>query len=338
MAGWRSAPWIPSPVIGLGQGFASWVGPHTPMIGRIVAANMRAAGVYSDAALRAYFDQVALHLANALRIFRLKGRPGAVDRLARDQINLDESIRSIKDLVMQGRGVLLAPAHTVNFVLTLARVNQEVPVRVFLRWSRDAGKLRLKREWCAAAGLGVILEPASSLSATSRAAICVEALRGGAVLAIAPDIAQKVGRGASVEVFGRRAWMPNGAAGIAQLAESPMIPLFGRLEDDRQLLYAAPPITVPRLRREAGGRKAALQQAMQNWATAFEAFVRHCPATWFLWGDNRWTRVFRNDPKYTGPCEAPATNKSQSPPLDPLIPQSLNPSLAQPGGALDTTR
>jgi len=299
---------------------------------------MRAAGVYSDDAFRAYFEQVAQHLANAVRIFRLRGRAGAVDHMALDQIDLDETMQHLKDAASSGRGVLLAPAHTVNFVLTLTRVNQEIPVCVFLRWSRDARKLRLKQEWCEAAGLKVVMEPASSLSATNRAAVCVDALRGGAVLAIAPDVAQKAGRGAAVDVFGRRAYLPTGAAGIAQLAESPIVPLFGRLEGGRQVLYAEPPITVERLRREAGGRKAALQQAIQKWATLFEGFVRRCPAAWFLWGDNRWTRVFQGDPKYAALApkikeleikESRMLGPSSSESLIPSIPQSLSPSVPQ---------
>jgi lauroyl/myristoyl acyltransferase len=283
------------------------IGPRLPVLARMVADNMRAAGFYDDRSFRAYFHQVAVHLANAARIFHLKRGAGAVDRLARRQVDVDDTLQVIHEARRAG-GVLLAPPHTVNFLLTIARINQEVPVHVFLRWSKDQRKLVLKREWCEAAGLQVVMEPASSVSASNRAALCVDLLRSGAVLAITPDIAQKSDEGAPVQVFGRTAYLPTGAAAVAQLADAPIVPLFLRLEGDRQIVYAHPPIRVHSLPRTAGGRKSALQQAMQQWASHFEAFVRACPEAWFLWGDSRWSRVFKLDPEYASPLASPGTD------------------------------
>ena len=257
---------------------------------------MRSAGLYSPEAFEEYFRQVARHLCNGVRIFH---DPASTSALARQQIDLDPTISCLTAARASGRGVLLAPAHTVNFVLTLARLNQEIPICIFLRWSSDAEKLRMKREWCDACGLRVVMEPARSLSATTRAAICVDELRAGSILAITPDVAQKASEGAAVKIFDRTAYLPTGAAAIAQLAECPIVPLFGRLERSVQELYCQPAFQVDRVSREEGGRKAALQNAMQTWATHFESFVKRCPPAWFFWGDRSWTRVFRGDPKYT---------------------------------------
>lgn len=294
------APWAPLPLVAVTEFMIGRLGGRTPVLSSIVRGNLRAAGLYSPEVFEEYFQQVAQHLCNGVRIFH---DPGATATLAKQQIELDASISYLTAAREAGRGVLLAPAHTVNFVLTLARLNQEVPICIFLRWSSDSGKLRMKRDWCEACGLRVVMEPARSMSATTRAAICVDELRTGSILAITPDVAQKAADGAGVRVFDRTAYLPTGAAAIAQLAESPIVPLFGRLEESAQTLYCQPAYQVERVSREEGGRKAALQNAMQTWASQFEAFVKKSPAAWFFWGDRSWTRVFRGDPKY---CNAEA--------------------------------
>lgn len=259
---------------------------------------MRSAGVHSDAAVRAYFEQAALHFANGLRVFRWMRRPERVAELARKQIELDSSINALREIHATGKGAMIAPAHTSNYVLTLARLAQIVPVCIYLRWSADRRKIEMKKEWCHASGLHVVLEPPSASNPMSRAAACVEVLKSGGILAMTPDIAQKDDEGVDVRLFGRRIRLPTGAASIAMLAESPLIPLFGRLEGRVQRLYLESPIQVEHLSRAEGGRKVAVQRAMQQWTDGFERFLRNCPPAWFLWADSRWTRVFRGDPRY----------------------------------------
>jgi lauroyl/myristoyl acyltransferase len=265
----------------------------------MVRANMQSAGVYSPRVVDEYYFQVARHLANAIRVFKNRRHPKTLQQLARDQVGLDASLDVLRFMKSQGRGALLAPAHAVNFLLTAARVNQEIPIRVFLRWSADQRRLRLKQHWCEACGLAVLLEPGGTVSATSRAEMCVDAIKGGEILLITPDVAQRRDEGVGVDLLGRTAYLPTGAAAIAMLAEAPMVPLFSRLEGTRQIMYATEPITVPMLSRNEGGRPAALKGAMQQWANGFEAYLRASPAAWFLWGDSRWTRVFRGDPEYS---------------------------------------
>jgi predicted LPLAT superfamily acyltransferase len=309
------APVLPSGLVDGVEWLLRTAGPRLPVLGGMVAGNMRAAGVYSDAAFRAYFEQVALHLCNAARIFRLRRCPGAVARLAGGQIDLDPSIDHLRGACAGGRGVVLAPAHTTNYVLTLARLNQAVPLCIFLRWSSDTRRQAMKRDWCEACGIEVVMEPASEANPTARAAACVEILRSGRVLAITPDIAQKEADGVAVDVLGRRAHLPSGMAAIALLAEAPIVPLFGRLDGKRQALYCCPPLRAEMLPRAEGGRRAAIQRATQAWAVHFEDFLRAAPAAWFLWGDSRWTKVFRLDPRYARPHdEAPRPGLAASVP------------------------
>ena len=293
-----AAPLLPVGLIDFAQWWMTRAGPTWPVLSGMVAANMRAAGLYDRLRFRAYFEQVALHLSNALRIFRLARRPEAIADLARSQVEVDVSVARIHEASKLGRGVVLAPAHVCNYVFTLARLNQETPIRVYLRWSEDERKIEMKRTWCDVTGLQVILEPASAADPTSRAAACVEALREGATLVMTPDIAQKHDKGVPVRLLGREVYLPTGPASIALLAEAPLVPVFGRLVRGRHVICAEEPILIPPLSRAEGGRQEAVRRAMQAWTDRFESFLRACPEAWFLWADSRWTRVFRGDRRY----------------------------------------
>lgn len=279
-----------------------------PIVARMAADNMRRAGVYSRQAHAAYFSQIALHITNALRLFSSADQPMCVETLVRSQIDLDSSVARLKELMAEGRGVLLAPAHTSNYVLTLARLAHDVPVTIYLRWSKDRRKVELKYKWCKAAGLQVVLEPENAANPTSRAAACVEVLRSGALLAMTPDIAQKRDEGVPIQFLSHSAYLPTGPASIAMLAEAPFVPLFGRIRGKIQTLYITEPIRMEMLPRNEGGRQEAVRRAMQNWSDGFGAFLKNCPEAWFMWADNRWTRVFRGDPEYAG--DVPIDNRS----------------------------
>lgn len=275
-----------------------------PVLSRVVEQNMRAAGVYNRSVFRAHFDQVARHLLNGLRIRRLHRYDGAVAMLARREVELDPSVALIQEMTENGRGALLTPAHCCNYLVSLARLRQNIPVHIYLRWSRDQWKVDMKRQWCEAAGLDVIIEPPSAVNPAARAAVCVDALREGKILAITPDIAQKASEGTPVRWLNRQAYLPTGPASLAMLAEVPMIPLFARYRSETQVLYFEEPIMVDFLTRNEGGRPEAIRRAMQKWSDGFSNFIRNTPEAWFLWGDSRWTRVLRGDPKYAGETDA----------------------------------
>lgn len=299
---------LPQPAIGLFEWTLRHLSRHLPILSRMVADNMRSAGVYTPHSHRTYFSQIALHMANALRLFGGDGHPAFIRRLVQSQISLDGSVSKLKELMSEGRGVMLAPAHTSNYVLTLARLAEEVPVTIYLRWSKDRRKVELKHHWCRAAGLQVVLEPENAANPTSRAAACVEVLRSGALLAMTPDIAQKRGEGVPIGFLGHSAYLPSGPASIAMLAEVPFVPLFGRISEGIQTLYVTDPIRVVMRSRAEGGRQEAIRLAMQHWANGFAEFLRICPEAWFMWADSRWTRVFRGDPEYSGEPVLQQTN------------------------------
>ncbi|RIK70040.1 MAG: hypothetical protein DCC66_06630 [Planctomycetota bacterium] len=293
------APILPVGFIRCAGRVIARAGPHVPKLGRLVRGNLIAAGIDRPDAVAAYFDQVGLHLACSAMVFKHQRRPERIMELAARHIVLDPSTAIIGEALAAGRGVIVAAAHTCNFLLTLARLNQQTPISVYLRWTADARRLRLKRIWCDAARLPLIIEQPMATDPTSRAAACVEALQRGAALVMTPDIAQKSDKGVPVELFDRRMYLPSGPASIAMLAEAPLIPLFGRIVNGRQVLYAETPIEVRARSRVEGGRKAGLAAAMRQWAAGFERFLRASPDAWFLWGDSRWTRVFQfTDERY----------------------------------------
>ncbi len=286
------------------DGIERWLaraGPRAPVLARQVAANMRAAGVYSESGFRAYFQQTAQHLSNGLRVFRARSAREVVTELVDAEIRLDDSISHLHDALATGRGAVIAAPHVCNYLLTLERLSRDVPLRIYLRWSADARKRELKRTWCRAAGLNVILEPASATDPSSRAAAIVDVLREGCAVVITPDIAQASDRGVPVRLFDRQVFLPTGPASLAGLAGAPLVPVFGRVEGRVHTITCREPIEIESLPRADGGRPAALRRAMQQWADPFQRFLTDTPQAWFLWGDSRWTRVFRGDPRYTAP-------------------------------------
>lgn len=320
-ATWKMAPIAPRVAIDAVERILGRIGPTLPVIARIVKTNMQTAGVYDRTVFNEYFRQVALHLANATRIFRNRRQSGAVDQIAQREIIPDDTIEYARQAANQGRGAIIVPAHACNFLISLARLGQDLPICIFLRWSKDRHRLEMKRQWCQTAGLDVIVEPENATDPTSRAAACIDAVRAGKLLVITPDIAQRDTEGVPVQWLGRKVYLPAGPAALAMLAEVPMIPLFAKLSaassdtahrDTRSRPARAAtgrpihvptfgkPIIVDRLSREEGGRKEAIRRAMQTWADGFDRFIRECPPAWLLWGDSRWTRVFRGDPRYAG--------------------------------------
>jgi len=310
-----AAPILPESAISSLASVVGGCGPILPILGRMVERNMRSAGVWREGAVEAYFREIGGHLASAARIFKHHEQPDEVRKLARARVRIDETVQMLRKALERGRGAVVAPAHVCNYLLTLARLNMEVPITVYLRWSDDARRLEMKRTWCEAAGLPVILEPASAADPASRAAACVEALRGGAALVMTPDIAQKRGKGVPARLLDREIYLPSGPASIAMLAEAPVVPVFGRLEHDGHVITASEPIFVEPLSRIEGGRKAALARAARKWAEGFEGFLRATPEAWFLWADSRWTRVFSGDAEYCGRIDAttPRTGDTVAP-------------------------
>lgn len=267
---------------------------------------MRAVGLYSAKVHQDYFVRVAEHLAAAMHIFRYVPPAGErtaamaapLARMVREQIQLDESVQILQRAVAAGNGAIVVGCHITNFLLVLARLNEEIPLTVYLRHSRDPRRLAAKERWCRATGLQFIAEPASSTDPTRRAAAMAEALQSGRVLVITPDLPQKDASGVPVRFIDRRIWLPNGPAALSLLTGAPLVAAVARPAGSATCLVLEGPIGAEVTNKGRGWRQDAIAERMQWFADRFANYLRAYPSLWFLWGDNRWTRVFRGDARY----------------------------------------
>ncbi len=281
------------------------LGPRVPVLARMVADNMRAAGVYSAAAHRAYFAQVAGHFAGALHALRcapraIEGGSDELIALAAERIELDESVQRLRAALNGGRGVILVGPHICNYLLNLARLNQAVPLTVYLRHAKDRRREAAKQRWYRASGVAWISEPADAGGPLGRLGHMAAALRAGQVLFVTPDLPQKRDDGVTVRLFGREIYLPAGPALLAERTGAPFFMLTASPAGGRQRLHVQGPFDANEDSRGAPARRMAVERRMQWFAEHFERLVRATPELWYLWGDKRWTRVFRGDTRYVG--------------------------------------
>lgn len=285
---------------------AAW-GPRLPVIGRQVAENMRAVGVYSVETHQAYFAQLGTHFAGALHAWRYAdaSRGGALcpalAELVAERVELDESVNRLREAATDGRGAILVGPHIANYLLNLARLNQEVQLTIYLRYSKDARRRVAKERWYRASGVRWISEPADAGGAMGRLGRMAAALQAGETLFITPDLPQKRDDGTPVRFFEREIYLPAGPALLALRTRAPVFMLTAEVRGARQRLMVRGPHDGSAAGSGRAARHAAIAEQMQWFATEFERFVRTQPELWYLWGDKRWTRVLHGDARYVRP-------------------------------------
>ncbi len=284
-------------------------GPHIPIIARIVADNMRALGVYSPAAHRAYFAQLATHFAGALHAFRCTNGPdGDLARIIARNIELDDSLVARFRSAALGRGAIIMGPHLTSYVLGLARLNQEIPLTIYFRSPKDARQRRTKERWCSATGIQPLFEPHDAADTGGRIQRLAAALGEDRTLYIPPDLPRKLDDGTPVRFFEREIFLPPGAAVLAVRTGAPLFMLLAERNGPRQRLVLRGPSPVTTCEPGDAGQRAAIQQHMQWFATSFERFLVEQTPLWYFWGDKRWTRVLRGDPRYVRPLAEPAAD------------------------------
>lgn len=283
---------------------AEWVGrvvarlgPRMPIMARLVAENMRAVGVYTPAAHRGYFEQLGRHFAGALHA--LAHRPDDLARVARDHVELDESVGRLRETVTPARGVILVGPHIANYLLGLTRLNQELPLTVYLRHSADTTRQVAKERWYRSSGVRWIAEPRDAARPLARLSAMAAAVQAGRALFITPDLPQKRDAGTAVRFFEREVYLPAGPAALAARTGAPLFFLTAQRTPTGQRLLVRGPFVPPGAGR--AGRRDAVAAGVQWFAAALEHFLVEQTPLWYLWGDKRWTRVFRGDPRYVGP-------------------------------------
>jgi lauroyl/myristoyl acyltransferase len=279
-------------------------GRHLPLVARLVADNMRALGVYTAAAHAAYFAQLGVHFAGALQALRCVGHRGEpqpsreLARLAAARVVLDASVFRLRGALAGGRGAIVVGPHIVNYLLNLARLNQELPLTVYLRYSTDRRRRAAKERWYQASGVGWISEAADAGGPLGRLGRMAAVLRAGRVLYITPDLPQKRDEGTAVQFFGREIYVPAGPALLALRSGAPLFMLLAEAEGSHQRLMLCGPFEDEHAADGHGERKGAVRRRLQWFAHGLERFLRAQTPLWYLWGDKRWTRVLSGDPRY----------------------------------------
>ena len=338
----RSAPWLSAAAIRRLERLLARVGPHLPVLARTVADNMRAVGVYSKPAHRAYFAGVSAHLAAAMHIFR-QATPASIAEAHREaeamtpavpswanrtgpnldippelaatirqRVELDDSFEKVRAAYAEGRGVVLMGAHPVTSLLVISRIDQEIPITIYLRYAKDVRRRATKRLWCGITRLDHVEEPPSAFDPSRRAGLLADVLQRGRGLIITPDLPQKEADGTPVRFFDREIYFPTGPAALSLLTGSPLFMLVPRPTASGIRMECLGPYVETTDQRVRGWRRTAIQKRMQ-WFTNLlvEELLKKHPGLWYLWGDKRWTRVFRNDTRYVRRTEpdAPAPGR-----------------------------
>jgi len=285
------------------QALVGGLGPRCPVLGHKVAENMRAAGVYTPELHRAYFRQIAAHLAGAMHAFRCAGRWESAEateqfaRLVREQIEVDPSLTVLRNPAAGGQGAVILGPHCAGYLLHMPRLNHVVPLTVLLRHSRRRRRAVAKARWCQVAALRGLAEPRVAGRPHQRLAAITAALRAGAVLFVTPDLPRSRDDGIAVPFLGREIYLPGGAAVAAVRTGVPVYFLWAEADGARHRLMLQPaPPPATRLHRHEQ-----VEYYMRWFAGEFERFVRAQPAMWYSWGDKRWTRVLRGDADYSTP-------------------------------------
>jgi hypothetical protein len=278
---------------------ATW-GPHTPILARHIAANMRAAGIPTPP-LAAHFRWVGAHLAGALLAQRCAAdtpadglHPEMLATIAQ-RFTFDASWAALQGAP---RPRIIMSPHICNYLLFLAAINRRVPLTVYLRHSKDPRKNAAKERWYRASGVDWVAAPASATGTLGRLRPLANALRENRTVFITPDLPQPPERGTPVRFFDRIIYLPAGAALLAARAEVDLWMLAAQPTSDGLRLTLRGPLHPP----ERAEWRTHAHVAMQWYADLLEHWLRDAPELWYLWGDKRWTRVWQRDPAY---CATP---------------------------------
>ncbi len=288
-------------------------GPRCPRVAAQIADNMRAIGLYSPVVHRAHFEHIAAHLAAGLHSLRhdhpTAAQRAAIGRLVDETIDVEDSVRDIARR-SDRRGMVIMGPHIANFMFNLPRLHREIPLTIYMRWSKNPARHVAKLRWCRSHAMDWLIEPPPAPGQGSRLLSMVAALRGGRTMFITPDMPRKREDGTPVRFFGREVYFPAGAAVLAIRAGAPLYMLTARVRDGRQWLALEGPVYDGGA-TDGGGVRATVQRLLQWYATRFERFVREEPALWYSWGDKRWTRVFQGDQAYVrGPATGATADSS----------------------------
>ncbi len=182
------------------------------------------------------------------------------------------------DALAQGRGVILATAHTGGWESVGPLLTRDLGVRVMIAESpeRNAGAGAIQDAVREAHGLLVAHVGEDPFSALPLA----RHLRGGGAVAIQLDRHPAGQRRRAIQLFGRPDHVPEGPLRLAAVTGAPILPVFAaRTGHRRYVVHVCPPLRIPR-----DASTLALDAAAQSLGDAMQSFLRAHPTQWFHFG------------------------------------------------------
>jgi KDO2-lipid IV(A) lauroyltransferase len=223
-------------------------------------------------ALRDSLDVVRTFAAYASCLAEILGAGSVRGRLPRAVVWGEPFIQ---DAMADGRGVLLATAHTAGWetVGPLLARDHALSVMIVEHAERDLSARDIQDAARRAHGLLVAHTGEDPLSALPLA----RHLRRGGVVALQMDRVPRQVRSREVTMFGSTARVPEGPLRLAMLTGAPLVPVFAARKGYRRYeIVAYAPI---RIARDAA--PAELDAAAQELADAMQRFLAAHPTQWF---------------------------------------------------------
>jgi KDO2-lipid IV(A) lauroyltransferase len=181
----------------------------------------------------------------------------------------------LQEALRDGRGVLLATAHTAGWETVGPLLSRDKALRVMIveKAERSAAAQAIQDHARTAHGLLVAHVGDDPLSALPLA----RHLREGGAVALQIDRVPPGVRSRKVRMFGAPSRVPEGPLRLAMFTGTPVVPVFAaRTGHRRYVIVVHAPI---RLARTAGA--AELDAAAQQLADAMQSFLRTHPTQWF---------------------------------------------------------
>lgn len=270
--GSRVVLWTPRPV---SAAIARLLGTLTfwlvPRIKRNTTANMAVVLNLpaSDLRVQVLAQRSVLAFAEHVHDFLRGFRMSHIDLMDRT-VRMD-GYKHFKELHEMRKGGMMITAHFGNWEWCGGLVSLDNPTNVVAETMRSRAVTGMLDHVRAKLNLRTI-----QLGNAPREIL--RALRRGEYVALLAD-RPTPGRGVEVEFFGRPAWVPEGAAALAQRAGSPM--LVGgvtRNGDGTYTAHAMPPITW----KPDESRDEAVQRGMQQVMSDLETLIRRAPEQWYM--------------------------------------------------------
>jgi phosphatidylinositol dimannoside acyltransferase len=186
----------------------------------------------------------------------------------------------IDDALADGRGVILATAHTAGWETVGPLLSRDRDLRVMIAVEAERDPMARHIQDAARAAHGVLVthvggDPLSALPLANH-------LRRGGAVALQIDRAPTSSRSRRVIIFGAPGRVPEGPLRLAMLTGAPIVPVFAARNGHRRYeVRLHEPIRVARAAGEAE-----LDVAAQRLADAMQAFVRARPTQWFHFADS----------------------------------------------------